>query len=88
VSLLGGFVSSASSTAAAANLAMHHAVKPAQAGIAAVLTSIASASMNLPMIQRQQGTRPAMRELAISLTLQIVAGLGVLVVRVEAHRWF
>ena len=79
-SLLGGFVSSASSTAAAANLAMHHMVTPEQAGIATVLTSMASASMNLPMVVRQRGTRPAMRELVISSALQIAAGIVALVV--------
>jgi len=83
-SLLGGFVSSASSTAAAANLTVHRAVTPAAAGIAAVLTSIASASMNLPMVQRQKGTRPAMRELVTSSTLQFVAGIGV---RVLQAKW-
>jgi len=80
-SLLGGFVSSASSTAAAANLAMHHMVTPEQAGIATVLTSMASASMNLPMVMRQRGTRPAMRELVISSALQIAAGIVVLAVQ-------
>jgi uncharacterized membrane protein (DUF4010 family) len=86
-SLLGGLVSSASATAAAASLAMHHAVTPAEAGIAAVLTSMASASMNLPMIQRQKGTRPAMQELLISSSLQIAAGVAVLVVQVHWQHW-
>ncbi|MGB7135102.1 MAG: DUF4010 domain-containing protein [Acidobacteriaceae bacterium] len=84
-SLVGGLVSSASGTAAAANLAMHHAVTPAQAGIAAVLTSMASACMNLPMVQRQKGTRPAMRALLTSSVLQIAAGIGVLVLQATWH---
>lgn len=88
VSLFGGFVSSASSTAAAASLAIHHLVTPVQAGIAAVLTSMASASMNLPMVQRQKGTRPAMRELIASSVLQMVTGIGVLVLQLEWHNWF
>lgn len=83
VSLLGGLVSSASSTAAAASLAIHHTVTPVQAGIAAVLTSMASASMNLPIVQRQKGTRPAMRELMISSGLQILAGIAVLVLQMR-----
>lgn len=82
-SLLGGFVSSASSTAAAANLAMHRVVTPAAGGIAAVLTSIASASMNLPMVQRQKGTRPAMRNLVTSSALQFLAGIGVLLLQAK-----
>jgi uncharacterized membrane protein (DUF4010 family) len=87
-SLLSGLVSSASATAAAASLAVHHAVTPAQAGTAVVLASIASASMNLPMVQRQKGTRPAMRELAIGSALQIAAGIAVLVVLVHWQHWF
>ncbi len=86
-SLLGGFVSSASATAAAASLAFHHAVTPGQAGIAAVLTSMASASMNLPMVHRQKGTRPAMRELLISSVLQIAAGVAVLVIQAQWQHW-
>lgn len=81
VSVLGGLVSSASATAAAANLALHGIVTPEQAGVAAVLTSMASASMNLPMVQRQKGTRPAMRELMITSAFQIAVGVAVLVLQ-------
>lgn len=87
-SLLGGFVSSASTTAAAASLAVHHTVTSRQAGIAAVLASMASASMNLPMVQRQKETRAAMRKLIVSSTLQFVAGLGVLVLQMHWRRLF
>jgi len=78
VSVLGGLVSSASATAAAANLALHGIVTPEQAGTAAVLTSMASACMNLPMVQRQKGTRPAMRELMTTSIFQIAVGITVL----------
>jgi uncharacterized membrane protein (DUF4010 family) len=88
VSALGGLVSSASSTAAAANLAMHHTVTTAQAGIAAVLASMASASMNLPMVQRQKGTRPAMRELMTTSAIQIAVGAAVLVLQAKFARLF
>lgn len=81
VSVLGGFASSASSTAAAATLSMHRTVTPAQAGIAAVLTSMASASMNLPMVQKQKETRPAMRELVASSAIQMAVGIGVLLLQ-------
>ena len=78
VSVLGGMVSSASATAAAANLALHGIVTPEQAGIATVLTSMASACMNLPIVQRQKGTRPAMRELLMTSLFQIATGVAVL----------
>lgn len=87
-SLLGGFVSSASATAAAASLAIHHAVTFSQAGTAVVLASMASASMNLPMVHRQKGTRPAMRELLISSALQIAAGVTVLAIQAHWQHWF
>jgi uncharacterized membrane protein (DUF4010 family) len=77
VSVLGGLFSSASTTAAAANMAMHGKVTAAQAGIAVVLTSIASALVNLPIMWRQPRARPAMRALILSSALQVVAGIGV-----------
>jgi uncharacterized membrane protein (DUF4010 family) len=76
VSVIGGFFSSASTTAAASNMAMHGKVTPAQAGLAVVLTSIASALVNLPIVQRQVSR--ASRELMISSSLQIVVGALVL----------
>jgi uncharacterized membrane protein (DUF4010 family) len=76
VSVIGGFFSSASTTAAASNMAMHGKVTPVQAGIAVVLTSIASALVNLPIVQRKVSR--ASRELIISSSLQIVAGALVL----------
>ncbi|MGH9606230.1 MAG: MgtC/SapB family protein [Terracidiphilus sp.] len=88
VSALGGLVSSASSTAVAANLAVHHAVTTSRAGIAAVLASMASASMNLPMVQHQKGTRPAMRELLFCSALQIAAGVAVLALQANLAQWF
>ncbi|MFZ0273323.1 MAG: MgtC/SapB family protein [Acidobacteriaceae bacterium] len=88
ISALGGLVSSASSTAASATLAMHGTVTSAQAGVAAVLTSMTSALMNLPIVQQQKGTRPAMRELTISSLVQIGAGILVLVVQSKLlPRW-
>jgi uncharacterized membrane protein (DUF4010 family) len=81
VSVIGGLFSSASTTAAAANMAMHGKVTAAQAGIAVVLTSIASAGVNLPIVSRQSKARPAMRELIISSVLQVIVGIGVAAVQ-------
>lgn len=86
VSVFGGLVSSASTTAASANLAMHRTVTPAQAGVAAVLTSMASALMNLPIVQRQKEARSAMRGLIVSSALQIAAGVAVLVAQIKISR--
>jgi uncharacterized membrane protein (DUF4010 family) len=77
VSVLGGLFSSASTTAAAANMAMHGKVTSTQAGVAVVLTSISSALVNLPIVSRQAKARPAMRELVLSSVLQVAAGIAV-----------
>jgi uncharacterized membrane protein (DUF4010 family) len=77
VSILGGLFSSASTTAAAANMAMHGKVTSLQAGVAVLLTSIASALVNLPIVWRQPKARPVMRALVLSSMLQVIAGLGV-----------
>jgi uncharacterized membrane protein (DUF4010 family) len=77
VSILGGLFSSASTTAAAANMAMHGKVTPLQAGVAVLLTSIASALVNLPIVWRQPKARPVVRALVLSSMLQVIAGVGV-----------
>lgn len=78
VNALGGLVSSASTTAAAANMSMRNEVSYAQAGIAAVITSFASALVNLPIIYRKATLRPVLRELIISSLLQVAAGTAAL----------
>ncbi len=83
VSVLGGLFSSASTTAAAANMAMHGHVAQSQAGVAVVLTSISSALINLPIVQRQARLRPQMRELLFSSALQVIVGIAILLLQVE-----
>lgn len=78
---LGGLISSASTTAAAANLAMHGKVSASQAGVAAVLTSMTSALVNLPIIRRKASIRPVFRELMTSSLLQVAAGIIALVIQ-------
>lgn len=83
VSVLGGLFSSASTTAAAANMAMHGHVSQSQAGIAVILTSISSTLINLALVQRRVKLRPQMRELALSSALQVVIGIASLVLQVR-----
>jgi uncharacterized membrane protein (DUF4010 family) len=52
VSAVGGLVSSASAVAAAANLAAIDAVNPHVAGIAAIIASLTSACVSLPIVAR------------------------------------
>jgi len=88
VSVLGGLFSSASTTAAAANMAMHGNVTQHQAGIAVVLTSISSALVNLPIIQRQEKLRPQMRELFFSSALQVIIGIAILFLQARLSVFF
>ncbi len=83
VSVLGGLFSSASTTAAAANMAMHGRVAQSQAGVAVVLTSISSALINLPLVQRQAKLRPQMREILLSSVLQVVVAIAILFLQVR-----
>jgi len=83
VSLLGGLVSSASTTAASANLVMHGEVTAAQAGIAAVVASMASALTDLPIVQRQVKDRAVVRELTLSTLLQVGVGIAVLLLQAK-----
>jgi len=81
LSLLGGTVSSASATAAAATMAIHGKLSPDVAGVATVFASIASALVNLPLIQRQTHNKRVTRTLAAISLLLVAAGLVVLVAR-------
>jgi uncharacterized membrane protein (DUF4010 family) len=84
VSVLGGLFSSASTTAAAANMALHGHVTQSQAGVAVVLTSISSALINLPIVQRQAALRSQMRGLVFSSGLQVIIGVTILLFQARA----
>jgi uncharacterized membrane protein (DUF4010 family) len=81
VSLVGGLVSSASSTAAAATLAAHPRISPQQAALCTVLTSIASMLVNLPIVYRQIRNRRLMGRITVASL--IIAGIGGLVLFLE-----
>jgi len=85
LSLLGGAVSSASTTAAAATMAIHGKLPAEVAGVATVFASIASALVNLPLIQRQTHDRRLTRSLAAISLLLVAAGLVVLLARQKYH---
>jgi uncharacterized membrane protein (DUF4010 family) len=89
VSILGGAVSSASTTAAAANLSAHGHVSPSQAALATVATSIVSTMMNLPLVYRQPRARLVFRKLLGATALQLFGGIGMLLSQmlVVARLW-
>jgi uncharacterized membrane protein (DUF4010 family) len=78
VSILGGFVSSASTTAAAASLPTHGRISPSAAAISTVVASIASTVINIPIIYREtRDTRLLRTLLAVSAAIAVL-GLAVL----------
>jgi len=81
ISLLGGAVSSASTTAAAATMAVHGKLSPEVAGVGTVLASIASALVNLPLVERQTRDKRLTRSLAAISLLLVGIGLAVLAFR-------
>jgi uncharacterized membrane protein (DUF4010 family) len=78
VSFVGGFVSSAGATAAAADLSFHGKAGPLQVAIAVVLASVASVIINLPILRGQSGARRLIPSLARATLLQIAAGAAAL----------
>jgi uncharacterized membrane protein (DUF4010 family) len=75
VSLVGGLVSSASSVASAGLLASHGTLAPHVAGIGAVLASLSSAIVDLPVIERLGRDPHLTRRLALAVAL--ISALGV-----------
>ena len=80
VSALGGLFSSASSTVAAANLAARGSISPGLAGTGAVVASIASAIVNIPLVARQAKDPRITRRVTAVTTVQAVAGVAALLV--------
>lgn len=79
--IFGGLVSSASTTAAGATLAMHGRISAALAGSTTVLTSLASAAVNLPIVWRATKNRTVIRRVTIEVST--VIGVGILAVATD-----
>jgi uncharacterized membrane protein (DUF4010 family) len=75
---ISGLVSSASATAAAATLSATGKVSPELAGTAAVLASMASAFVNLPLVAKHLPRSTLLLRLAVATTVQTVIGIMVL----------
>ncbi len=74
---ISGIASSASATAAAANLSAAGKIAPQLAGTAAVIASMASALSNIPLVVRHL-SRPVVIRIAGSTALQVATGAAVL----------
>jgi len=79
--VFGGLISSASTTAAAATMAMHGTISAALAGSTTVIASLASAAVNLPIVWRAAKDKAIVRRLTIE-TFTVV-GMGVAAVAVD-----
>jgi uncharacterized membrane protein (DUF4010 family) len=78
ISVVGGLVSSASTSAAAANMVGHGKMQAALAGEGVVLASVASALINLPIIHRNARNSTLSRRLAVLTVALSVVGVAVL----------
>jgi uncharacterized membrane protein (DUF4010 family) len=80
VSVIGGLISSASTTAAAATMAMHGKITPSVAGSAAVLASLSSAAVNLPIVWRTTKSKTIIKRLSLETAAVICVGIAAVVV--------
>ncbi len=85
ISVIGGLVSSASTSAAAANMVGHEHMQPGLAGAGVVLASVASALINLPILYRATKNRSFLRTLATSTAVLSVIGVAVLML--QEYHW-
>jgi uncharacterized membrane protein (DUF4010 family) len=85
ISVLGGLVSSASTSAAAANMLGHGQMRAALAGYGVVLASVASALVNLPIIHRNAKNPSVSRRLAAFTVVLSLVGLACLAL--EQYHW-
>jgi uncharacterized membrane protein (DUF4010 family) len=80
ISVLGGLVSSASTSAAAANMVGHGQMHASLAGQGVVLASVASALINLPIINRTARNPVLSRRLTVLTVVLVLIGIAVLIV--------
>jgi len=78
--VFGGLVSSASTTAAAATMAMHGKITAALAGSTTVVTSLASAAVNLPIVWRTTKDKTVLRALAMKMATVLLTGIAAVTV--------
>ncbi|PUZ24645.1 Uncharacterized membrane protein, DUF4010 family [Chitinophaga costaii] len=76
--IFGGLVSSASTTAAAATMAMHGKITASMAGSVAILSSLASAAINLPIVWRSIKDKAVVRK--ITWQLMVIMAIGIVMV--------
>jgi uncharacterized membrane protein (DUF4010 family) len=86
ISVLGGLVSSASTSAAAANMVGHRQMQPALASEGVVLASVASALINLPILYRSVKNPALLKRLTRYTVMLAAIGIAVLVLQEYIRR--
>lgn len=81
ISVLGGLVSSASTSAAAANMVGHQQMRASLAGEGVVLASVASAIINLPILYRNVKNPVLLKRLSVFTTIVAIVGITTLVIQ-------
>ncbi|UOE47747.1 DUF4010 domain-containing protein [Mucilaginibacter sp. SMC90] len=75
--LFGGLASSASTTAAAATMAMHGKITASLAGSVTIISSLASAIVNLPIVWKTIKDKQVVKRLTIEIMAVIIVGTAV-----------
>lgn len=88
ISILGGLISSASTTATAAQLAMVGQISTETAGMAVVLTAISSAVVSLPLIYQQTQDALLTRRLSLITGGICILGLSVMIGTYWLHHYY
>lgn len=81
ISMLGGLVSSASTSAAAANMVGHQQMRASLAAEGVVLASVASAIINLPILYRNVKNPALLKRLSVFTTIVATVGIALLVMQ-------
>jgi len=87
VSVIGGLVSSASAVASAGQLAAHHHLSDAAGGIGAVLASIASALIGIPLVVRIGRNRHLSQRVGTAIAVVAALGIGCALVTQPVSIW-
>ncbi|HMG09815.1 MAG TPA: DUF4010 domain-containing protein, partial [Mucilaginibacter sp.] len=77
--LFGGLASSASTTAAAATMAMHDKITASLAGSVTIISSLASAIVNLPIVWKTIKDKYVVKRLTIEIMAVIIVGIAVVI---------
>ncbi|HXW90018.1 MAG TPA: DUF4010 domain-containing protein [Terriglobales bacterium] len=73
--VFGGLISSASTTAAGATMAMHGGISAALAGSTTVLASLSSAAVNLPIVWRATKNKAVVKRLSVEVFTVVAVGI-------------